>query len=713
MKRKLLVLFLGIVLILGVVPINALAEYTPPETFGAPEDFSVHYREDGFEKTWAGFDATVTASKELRSFLDDVTKENSDFKTAEFSLNAVVLQLDYRLDAGNWQYKKDWDEVMDGWSNMSEIRIESGKYTSSTVFDMQMFEGFSDGGTLPDTSSFFDNHSMDFRVRFIVSSQDSAGTFFKYASPWSKTISYSNKKAAAEDPVKLINHAPVLKSAEIKTTDDGKPYLHIVTDQSHEDLRHLNSISNDNITTEVWLKVGNGAWKLVNSNNFVEQFDVQGAEAYFGLKEKYDAAVFDMKMRYCFDLFHYPGTSKNSSMIYSPYSNIISKGQGAFSAASAWAKTELNKADSYGLIPESLKGADMTKPITREEFAELAVRLYEKTTGKSAVASPSNPFKDTKNPEILKAFNLGITTGTSATTFSPKELTNREQVATMLSRAVRTIVPNGDFSTAGAPVFSDKKTISSWALEHVQFMSKAGIITGSDGKFMPKALTTAEKAAGYGTTTREQAIVMSTRIYEKQKSGTFQSGISSVPGGFRDTAAAAADQPETASNTASPEINQPAAAGTNTKNTGAASMGGGTSFVTPEGNTADKSTVTDAGTTDDRILGTWTVRDSGIGMIIVYDFDKDGTYKQINAVYSSYSNYCETCHGKYGIKNGKITFSGITYGFVKGYWKQGLPGYKEMGSIIIEENLTDIDKTNNISFNDKGNLMLNTLEFYR
>ena len=52
-----------------------------------------------------------------------------------------------------------------------------------------------------------------------------------------------------------------------------------------------------------------------------------------------------------------------------------------YQAASDWAKSELQKANDLGLIPAILKGADMTKPIMREEFAELVVVLYEKVTG--------------------------------------------------------------------------------------------------------------------------------------------------------------------------------------------------------------------------------------------------------------------------------------------------------------------------------------------
>ena len=47
-------------------------------------------------------------------------------------------------------------------------------------------------------------------------------------------------------------------------------------------------------------------------------------------------------------------------------------------------------------------------------------------------------------------------------------------------------------------------------------MSKIGIINGdANGNFMPKATTSAEEAAGYGMATREQAIAMSLRTYDK------------------------------------------------------------------------------------------------------------------------------------------------------------------------------------------------------
>ncbi len=194
----------------------------------------------------------------------------------------------------------------------------------------------------------------------------------------------------------------------------------------------------------------------------------------------------------------------------SSYSNIATIGL----ISSTWAVPELQKAEGLGLIPDILKGADLTKPINREEFCELAVILYEKTTGKAAVAVSPNPFKDTINPQILKANNLGITKGVTTSTFEPKTLINREQCAAMLFRAIKAIKPDGGYNTADVKDFPDQKYISSWALEAARYMSGLNIIKGDNtGNFMPQATTTAQAAAGYGMATREAAILMTIRTY--------------------------------------------------------------------------------------------------------------------------------------------------------------------------------------------------------
>ena len=72
--------------------------------------------------------------------------------------------------------------------------------------------------------------------------------------------------------------------------------------------------------------------------------------------------------------------------------------------ASEWAKPELEKAQSYGLIPDVLKDADLTRPITRAEFAAVAVKAYENFTGTTVSPVATNPFTDTSNTDVLKAY---------------------------------------------------------------------------------------------------------------------------------------------------------------------------------------------------------------------------------------------------------------------------------------------------------------------
>ena len=55
-------------------------------------------------------------------------------------------------------------------------------------------------------------------------------------------------------------------------------------------------------------------------------------------------------------------------------------------------------------------------------------------------------------------------------------------------------------------LFSDKEQISSWAVEAVEFTDKLGLLTGSDGKFMP-----IEGA------TKEQAMILIVKIFDSVK----------------------------------------------------------------------------------------------------------------------------------------------------------------------------------------------------
>ena len=196
-----------------------------------------------------------------------------------------------------------------------------------------------------------------------------------------------------------------------------------------------------------------------------------------------------------------------------------------------WAKPELIQATVLGLIPDSLQGADLTLPITRAEFAAVSVKAYEALSGLTAKVVWINPFVDTRDDEVLKAVNLGITNGVSATEFAPDALLNREQAATMLARVYKKVfIPGwtldddawfveqfrGSFTMP--ETFADDGDISAWARDSVYFMAANGIIKGMEGgTFQPRAVTAEQQASGYAQATREQAILIAVRMVKNLK----------------------------------------------------------------------------------------------------------------------------------------------------------------------------------------------------
>ena len=144
--------------------------------------------------------------------------------------------------------------------------------------------------------------------------------------------------------------------------------------------------------------------------------------------------------------------------------------------------------------------------ITREDFCEMIIKLYERLSNKRARTTVVNPFDDTDNEDILKAYSLGIVGGVSKTKFAPNTNITREQIAAMIYRTLEAAEPSlitGNHTLT----FADKDAISPWAVDAVAFMNSKEIIGGvRNNKVDPK-----------GNTTREQAIAMVVRTFEAFK----------------------------------------------------------------------------------------------------------------------------------------------------------------------------------------------------
>lgn len=225
---------------------------------------------------------------------------------------------------------------------------------------------------------------------------------------------------------------------------------------------------------------------------------------------------------------------------------------------SPWAAELVERAGEKDLMPECLEGLSLKENITRAQFAAVCVKLYEAMSLEEAELPVSNPFVDTEDPEVLKAYELGVVTGMTVNHFGGDELLTREQAATMLTSVYKAqrirskgayylmwlasqysdengilAVPGapgytgtggsndplqkdnygmspyaaantlsgvyqrlyGSLDTSTAAFFADHVQISDWARDSVYFMEQYGIVNGVGNNFFkPQDHTQAQAA---------------------------------------------------------------------------------------------------------------------------------------------------------------------------------------------------------------------------
>lgn len=147
--------------------------------------------------------------------------------------------------------------------------------------------------------------------------------------------------------------------------------------------------------------------------------------------------------------------------------------------ATLWAGEEIAAAVAHGLVPAELQG-QYEAPLTRREFAALAVRLLTVVTGETAVPAP---FDDCTDRDVMTAAALGIVQGRGSGRFDPEALITRQEAAILLVRVAGRL----GLTPAGDPAaFSDAEEVANYAREAVAQASALGILKGYPGsRFAP------------------------------------------------------------------------------------------------------------------------------------------------------------------------------------------------------------------------------------
>ena len=135
--------------------------------------------------------------------------------------------------------------------------------------------------------------------------------------------------------------------------------------------------------------------------------------------------------------------------------------------------------------------------VTREQMAAFLARLWRAAGG--GCPSTPTPFNDVSATsfaalDVRCIYALGITTGTSATTYSPADNVTREQMASFLARVWRGA--GGTCSTAATP-FTDVSP-SSFAAADIRCIFALGITTGTTtSTYSPSDNVTHEQMAAF------------------------------------------------------------------------------------------------------------------------------------------------------------------------------------------------------------------------
>ncbi|HBN85097.1 MAG TPA: hypothetical protein DDZ89_14785 [Clostridiales bacterium] len=160
-----------------------------------------------------------------------------------------------------------------------------------------------------------------------------------------------------------------------------------------------------------------------------------------------------------------------------------------------WAKEPVEILASRGLINGKKEGVfDPSGNITRAEFTAIVIRsLYAKPVAKKGTFSDV-PFDAWYAEDVETSVALGIMNGMGNGRFAPLDNMTREQLAVIAYRLIG-FMSRQKLQGVTDYGFIDQKDIASYATEGVNYLASRSIMTGSFGKFSPKAFVTRQEAA--------------------------------------------------------------------------------------------------------------------------------------------------------------------------------------------------------------------------
>lgn len=163
----------------------------------------------------------------------------------------------------------------------------------------------------------------------------------------------------------------------------------------------------------------------------------------------------------------------------------------------SWGMSILDQMDALGMIPQALKGENVTTPISRIMVAKFAVQVYGVIDGGLTPPKGIDYFTDTKDPDVNLACDLHLMAGDGNGKFRPNDPITREEFFKVTVNLLNAIRYNySDDPTVNLEKkFTDAAKVSEWAKASTRLLVSMEIVKGSDGMLLPKNNINMEQVA--------------------------------------------------------------------------------------------------------------------------------------------------------------------------------------------------------------------------
>jgi hypothetical protein len=197
--------------------------------------------------------------------------------------------------------------------------------------------------------------------------------------------------------------------------------------------------------------------------------------------------------------FQFAINGAGNILVANPY--LVKSAPSTGAAPSFWAIEGVADARELNIVTDNTSHG-FTNFITRKEFTEVIIKLYEVVRGVPDDL-PKITFSDTTSREVEIAAALGLVNGVGNNQFAPNALITREQIVTIFDRMLTKLDITYPVSTDYIR-FVDENLISDWAKPSVQMLYKLGILQGiGEAQIAPKS-----------NATKEQSLLLSVRLYD-------------------------------------------------------------------------------------------------------------------------------------------------------------------------------------------------------